>query len=176
MAPTFRRAAAALATAAALVCLAPLAASAHASLLRSDPADGAALASAPSAVSLTFDEDIGRPAVILVTDSASGKSVTRGKTSVVGAVASNRVAITGRGAYKLVYRAVSDDGHPVSGTLTFTVGGAVAAEGSGAAADNGDDSRALPTRVIAMIAALALAGGVGLLTVRRWAPNLWSRS
>ena len=55
------------------------------------------------------------------------------------------------------------------------MGGAAAGPGSGATSDGGDSTR-FPTRVIAMIAALALVSGVGLLTVRRWAPGLWTRS
>ena len=42
-------------------------ASAHASLVRSSPADESSVATGPSRVKLTFDENIRMPSVILVT-------------------------------------------------------------------------------------------------------------
>ena len=57
-------------------------ASAHASLVRSSPVDQSSMAAAPTTVTLTFDENIRMPSVILVTD-ADGASVVQGKTSVV---------------------------------------------------------------------------------------------
>lgn len=144
-------------------------ASAHASLVRSSPADQSSVAAAPRTVTLTFDENIRMPSVILVTD-ADGASVVRGKTSVVDNIASTRVSTGPSGDYTVAYRVVSADGHPVSGRLDFTVG-AGSHGGAGSTERPGP-----PTRVIGMIAALALIGGVGLLTVRRWAPNLWSSS
>jgi copper resistance protein C len=142
-------------------------ASAHASLVRSSPADQSSVATAPKTVRLTFDENVRMPSVILVTDS-DGASVAQGKTSVVDNTVGTRVSIGPSGDYTVAYRVVSADGHPVSGRLSFTVGSG--SPGSRAA----ERSSGPPARVIAMIAALALVGGLGLLTVRRWAPNLWT--
>jgi methionine-rich copper-binding protein CopC len=144
-------------------------ASAHASLVRSSPADQSSVATGPSTVKLTFDENVRMPSVILVTDS-DGASVVAGKTTVVDNIASTPVKTGTSGNYTVAYRVVSADGHPVSGRLTFTVGSA--APGAGGA----ERSSGPPARVIGMIAALALLGGVGLLTVRHWAPNLWPSS
>lgn len=161
-------------------------AAAHASLIRSSPVDGSALARAPRSVSLTFDENVRMPSVIVVTDD-HGASVTEGKTSVVDKVASTRVRIVSSGTFTVAYRVLSADGHPVTGRIVFTVGagggGVVSGDGqsavehvhSGQPAENSSSGR-VPTRVAAMIAALALLGGIGLLTVRRWAPNLWGGS
>jgi copper resistance protein C len=161
--------------------LAAAPASAHASLVRSSPADGSSVATPPTTVSLTFDENIRMPSVILVRD-AGGASVVNGKTSVVDNVARRRVGLGTSGTYTVVYRVVSADGHPVSGRLSFGVGGAPAGNAAGSSepvAVNGEQDSTgggAPTRVIGMVAALALLGGVGLLTVRRWAPDLWNRS
>jgi methionine-rich copper-binding protein CopC len=144
-------------------------AAAHASLVRTSPADQSSLATAPKTVKLTFDENIRMPSVILVKDSA-GTSVAAGKTSVVDNIVSIPVQTGPSGDYTVAYRVVSADGHPVSGRLSFTVGSGT--PGAGGA----EQSSGPPARVIAMIAALALVGGVGLLTVRRWAPNLWTSS
>jgi methionine-rich copper-binding protein CopC len=164
-----------------LVVVAAAPASAHASLVRSSPADRVSVATAPKIVSLTFDENIRVPSVILVTD-ADGASVVAGKTSVVDNIVSTGVSLSTSGDYTVVYRVVSADGHPVSGRLSFGVGtghsGAQRASDQVAAVGDqkGSNSTGSPSRVIGMVAALALLGGVGLLTVRRWAPNLWSSS
>ena len=156
-------------------------ASAHASLVRSSPADRSSVATPPTTLTLTFDENMGSPAVILVTD-ADGASVVRGKALVAVNVVRTGVRLAASGDYTVVYRVVSADGHPVSGRLSFSVGGRTASPGRVTAApasvghQDGSGSTGPPTRVIGMIAALALLGGIGLLTVRRWAPDLWSGS
>jgi len=153
-------------------------ASAHASLVRSSPADQASLASAPTTVTLTFDENIRMPSVVLVTN-ADGSSVVQGKTTVVDNTASIPVSTGPSGDFTVAYRVLSADGHPVSGRLSFSVGpdspGAPTHQVTAAAGHHQESKTSTGgSRVIGMIAALALLGGAGLLTVRRWAPNLWS--
>jgi hypothetical protein len=139
------------------------------------------VAAAPTTVTLTFDENIRMPSVILVTD-ADGASVVQGKTSVVDNIAKTRVDTGPSGDFTVAYRVVSADGHPVSGRISFTVGsgdpgGALTDKVTGAAGQHQESNTSTGgSRVIGMVAALALLGGVGLLTVRRWAPNLWSSS
>jgi methionine-rich copper-binding protein CopC len=155
-------------------------ASAHASLVRSSPADQSSVAAAPTTVTLTFDENIRMPSVILVTG-ADGASVVQGKTSVVDNIAKTHVHTGPSGDFTVAYRVVSADGHPVSGRLSFRVGtgdpGVPTAQVTAAGVHHqGSNTSTGGSRVIGMIAALALLGGVGLLTVRRWAPNLWTGS
>jgi methionine-rich copper-binding protein CopC len=153
-------------------------ASAHASLVRSSPADQSSPATAPTTVTLTFDENIRMPSVVLVTN-ADGASVVHGKTTVVDNIARISVSTGPSGDFTVAYRVVSADGHPVSGRLSFSVGpgspGAPTHQVTAAAGHHQESNTSTGgSRVIGMIAALALLGGVGLLTVRRWAPNLWS--
>jgi methionine-rich copper-binding protein CopC len=157
-------------------------ASAHASLVRASPADRSSVATAPTTVSLTFDENIRMPSVIVVYD-ADGASVVQGNTSVADNIASIGVDATATGDYTVVYRVVSTDGHPVAGRLVYRVGTGTPGNGitghaMTAADDHGHEtsSSSSHSRVAAMVAGLALVGGLGLLTVRRWAPDLWSRS
>jgi copper resistance protein C len=152
-------------------------ASAHASLVRSSPADQSSVAAPPTSVTLTFDENIRMPSVVLVTD-ADGASVVQGKTTVVDNIAKTRVNTGPSGDFTVAYRVVSADGHPVSGRLSFRVGsGSPGARVTATAGHHQEtNSSTGGSRVIGMIAALALLGGLGLLTVRRWAPNLWSSS
>ena len=105
---------------AAVTCAAP--ASAHASLVKATPADGATLTSAPSQVFLQFDDPISTSFATLVVTGPDGHDVTTGKPSVSGST------LTGdlegglpAGAYRTAFRVVSDDGHPVTGQLRFTL-------------------------------------------------------
>ena len=166
-----------------LVVVSAAPASAHANLVHASPADRSTVSTAPTTVSLTFDENIRMPSVIVVYD-ADGASVVRGKTSVADNIASIGVDATATGDYTVVYRVVSTDGHPVAGRLVYRVGTGTPGSGiTGHAMDSVAEDHLHETsstgshsRVAAMIAGLALVGGLGLLTVRRWAPDLWSRS
>ena len=97
-------------------------ASAHASLIKSDPAANATVA-APKVITLTFDDELA-PAF-------SGFDVTMGDTMKMPfktTVSKDKKTITGvptgplmAGAYKLSWHAAADDGHKSTGTVTFTV-------------------------------------------------------
>ena len=97
-------------------------ASAHAVLVSASPNRSQVLYKAPSMVSLTFDDDLivlGKSNQVSVTDPI-GKSVTKGVASVSGATITVRLAkITRYGKYKVLYRVVSADGHPVSAFYYF---------------------------------------------------------
>ena len=97
-------------------------ATAHASLVRATPADGATLASAPPQVVLQFDDPISTSFATLVVTGPDGHDVTSGRPSVSGST------LTGDlegglppGTYRTAFRVVSDDGHPVTGQLRFTL-------------------------------------------------------
>lgn len=108
-----------------LVALASLAlgagpASAHASLIGSDPVDGAALASAPATVSFTFNEDIREPAYVVV--DAGGERVAEGQAEVDANVVTAQVdPDAAAGSWTAAYRVVSVDGHAVTGEIGFDV-------------------------------------------------------
>lgn len=114
-----------------LVGVAP--AGAHAELDSSDPVDGATLASAPSALTFTFGEDVleqGNAVTLTVVD--SGSRLELGPLGVDGAVVSvDWPAASPAGTFRAAYRVVSADGHPIDGSITFTVDQAVGeAEGT----------------------------------------------
>jgi copper transport protein len=124
-------------------------ASAHAALIRTDPADGSVVQTAPQRVVLTFSEG-----VLLSNDSLRvldphGTNVATGTPGhAAGADSGSTATIAlrpglGKGTYTVAWRAVSQDSHPVAGAFTFSVGAAsrttvdlsgVAAAGGGAAA------------------------------------------
>ena len=109
-----------LATLLLFVCLAT-GASAHASLVSAEPADGSVLATAPKTLQLRFNEPV-TPAVISLID-ASGK--TRGDVAVNAIDRTITMTLPEnlpRGTQVVSYRIVSADGHPVGGALVFSIG------------------------------------------------------
>ena len=107
---------------------------AHTGLQSSTPADGETLTAAPDAVTLTFSSAVASEFAQVAVTGPDGESVTSGEVSIDGAVVTQPVSTRGDGAYVVAYRVVSDDGHPVSGQLTFTLTGTGTGTGTGGAA------------------------------------------
>lgn len=96
-------------------------ASAHDSIVGSDPADGAELTASPAQITLTFSEEI-QPVggQVLLVDSA-GTQVAAGAPSVDGVTAALVVPALANDTYSVTWRVVSSDGHPIDGTFGFSV-------------------------------------------------------
>lgn len=139
---------AALLAACGLVVLLGGPAAAHAGLADSTPRDGDSVATLPSAVDLTFTEDVSSPAFVVVRD-AAGVAVSDGDPTIDGAVVTQTLATADAqpGVYTLAYRVVSSDGHPVSGELTFTVESAAPEPTPAPTAEPTPDPTADPTAV-----------------------------
>jgi hypothetical protein len=93
-------------------------AAAHTSLVSTDPGDGTTVDAAPEQVVLTFSENLREPSeasLMVDGDAVDADVVVDGPRLVVTA------AQPAEGAHELNYRVVSADGHPVTGTTTFTV-------------------------------------------------------
>ncbi len=94
---------------------------AHASLLGTDPPDGALLPTAPATVTLTFDEQVHVDDGGVRLLDAAGTDLPSTVT-----VVDNRVVITpaalGTGTVIVSWQVISADSHPVSGGFTFAVG------------------------------------------------------
>src|ERR1035437_6701734 len=114
-----------LATLLSVLCFAS-GASAHASLVSTEPGDGSVLALAPKTVQLRFNEAV-TPAVIGLID-ATGRARDDATVRAVG----QTIVITlpenlPRGTQVISYRVISEDGHPVAGSMVFSIGAATAA-------------------------------------------------
>lgn len=96
---------------------------AHSTLQESDPADGAQLDDPPETVRLTFDEPIlDGPNEITVTGPENGEWQHEQTLEISGEVVSTELATLGpAGEYTVDYRVISLDGHPVSGSVGFTL-------------------------------------------------------
>ena len=97
-------------------------ASAHAELVRITPGVDARLTTAPKDVVLEFSEAVNASFATVVATSATGVSVTSGKPSVVGAMVTQAlIPRMAAGTYRVAFRVVSNDGHPVTGESSFTL-------------------------------------------------------
>jgi copper transport protein len=140
---------------------------AHATLVVSDPVDGSRLKAAPSAVSVTFDEavTVNSAGYLRVVDQV-GRRVDTGRVAHPNGA---QVSVTlksglGDGTYTASYRIVSDDGHPVAGSIRFVVGnGALAAATGSLSTVDGATSVAFDVVRWLGFAGMALLGGGWLL-------------
>jgi copper transport protein len=95
--------------------------SAHASLISVAPADGSVLAQAPKRIELRFNESVTAGAVSLIDAQGQLRGdavVTANGDSIVVTTPDGLPA----GTSIVSYRAISQDGHPVTGSVTFSVG------------------------------------------------------
>ena len=107
----------------ALLVLAPASpAAAHATLIATDPAEGAVLETAPEQVTFSFNESvIGVPAGITVFDATGAEIASSAQVRDAQLVVSLDDEV-GEGTLVVVWRLVSADGHPIGGSLSFSVG------------------------------------------------------
>lgn len=100
---------------------------AHAKEVASDPANKSQVSAVPATVSLMFNEEmIQLGSQIRVTGPAG--VVNAGKAVVDGRVATQRLSTTApAGKYTVRWKVTSADGHPVSGSFTFTARAAAGA-------------------------------------------------
>ncbi|MFD9887997.1 copper resistance protein CopC [Amycolatopsis sp. NPDC059027] len=96
---------------------------AHSVLVSSTPAKGASIATSPEQVVLEFNEPLEKGFTELtVIGPDGGTHWEGGPMSIVDAKVSAPVHPLGSsGAYTIHYRVISADGHPVSGTVPFTL-------------------------------------------------------
>ncbi|WP_170107072.1 copper resistance CopC family protein, partial [Blastococcus saxobsidens] len=152
-------------------------AAAHATLVSTDPGEGARLDTAPAEVTLRFSEGVSLGAGYARVLSADQERVDAGAASVDGGTLT--IPLRGDlpdGGYLVTYRVISADSHPVAGAFSFAVGDAeLLAAGAGADGDASDPVVAalLPAARWAGFAGLALAVGLPVLAACCW-PAGWA--
>ncbi|WP_433786872.1 copper resistance CopC family protein [Actinomycetospora sp. CA-101289] len=170
-------------------------AAAHDIVSSSDPADGATVSAPPTQVSVTFDQTPQPGLSTLTVVGPDGARREAGPSTAAGNVLTVPVGpLPVAGVYEIGYRIVSSDGHPTSGSLSFTLttpspagtagpagsptpadaaagsahGGHQSAPPSPAAgADQDTGSGSVPTWVFALVAVVVIAGAVALVLRRR---------
>lgn len=94
---------------------------AHAALVSVEPASGSMLATAPKAVELRFNETVTPGAIRLIDGAGRARDDTR--VSASGETISVAMpADLPEGTAVVSYRVISQDGHPVTGSVTFSIG------------------------------------------------------
>ncbi|WP_168176584.1 copper resistance CopC family protein [Williamsia sp. 1135] len=167
-------------------------AAAHSSLVSSNPAADSALEQPPTAIELTFNQDISESFATIAVRDDTDTQIEVSAPSVVGTVVTARLP-TGlaAGGFTVGYRVVSADGHPITGEFTFTVAAGVAATDTGEAAPaipggssvadrpaqdthRGDDPDGsldsnwiVVVVILAVVLGLAIIGGLLLYSSRR---------
>ncbi|GAB2860706.1 copper resistance protein CopC [Actinocorallia aurea] len=149
-------------------------ASAHTALSGSSPADGAKVDSVTEVV-LTFNEEV-RSGQLVIQDQDE-KPVHKGKVTISGTDVERKVReALPAGKYTVGYRVISADGHPVTGSLSFTVTGtaATAPASPGAVPETASPSASPEggsgsgtARWLMVGVGLAAGAGVGLLISMR---------
>ena len=116
------------------------AASAHDYLVSSTPGEGEQVDVPPTEVALSFNTSVGQQFAQVAVVDADGTTYQVGEPLVDGPTVTQQVTALAPGRdYSISYRVVSSDGHPIGGTVGFTVaaaGGDAAAEQPDAAAQD----------------------------------------
>lgn len=94
---------------------------AHATMVATDPEEGAILDDLPAQVSFEFSEPMDPVAYVVVT-APDGTSLADGDPVVDGSTVTQSITDSGDGTYLMAVKAVSEDGHPITGRVEFVVG------------------------------------------------------
>lgn len=99
---------------------------AHGELVKSNPKAGSTVSKIPKIVWVEFDGKLitiaDKQTNFLTVKNSKGKELSGGKPFVGGArISMNIQDRSATGAIKVSWRVVSEDGHPVTSSLTFTV-------------------------------------------------------
>lgn len=97
-------------------------ASAHASLISTDPGEGQVLATAPARATFTFDEPVRSTSGGVHLFDAGGQELRAEARTRDTALLVDLPSGLADGTYVVAWRVVSADGHPVAGALTFSIG------------------------------------------------------
>lgn len=147
-----------------LLALAPVeAAWAHAQLLHTAPAESAVLATAPKVISLEFNEPVSPLAIKLV--SPDGSQIDLIEQTTGGATVTVQVPQASQGTHVLSWRVVSTDGHPIAGSLVFSIGQVTGASTVDVSGDRVVSVLLWAGKALLFIAMFVGIGGVVFLSV-----------
>lgn len=155
---------------AALLAALPAIAAAHAELESSTPEAGENLDTAPTEVTLTFDDELNPDGSSFTVVDAEGHEVGSGEVDLTIAdrnVMAGDVTITDPGVYTVEYTVVAADGHESRGTLSF--GYNAAEEIPGSADEQPNTAMPGPSVPLAPLLGWLLVALAGVIGVRRLA-------
>lgn len=126
---------------------------AHASLLASEPAAGTVLQNAPPRARLIFNEPVSPLVLNIIQPDGSSTKLTQIQAMPDGLQVA-LPTLAQQGAYALSWRVVSADGHPIGGTVVFSIGT------GGAPAPDKDVSASSGREVLIWLARMAWYAGL----------------
>lgn len=139
---------------------------AHAGLVSSDPVDGALLTSAPDQVTLTFNEELLEQAVSVSVRDSDDTVLSTSVAEAAGAtVIFDWPAAASAGEYRLAYRVVSADGHPVTGEITVTIDAEATDAEVNAALETATASAGMPSWVLVVLIGVLVGVAIGLFAL-----------
>jgi methionine-rich copper-binding protein CopC len=148
-------------------------ASGHSQLVSSDPVDGSVLSTPPTQVVLTFNEVLLEEAVDVAIANGAGEAVSGAVATAVGAIVTIPwPADLPPDNYSVSYRIVSDDGHPITGSIGFSYTSAsrspsvVTSEATPEASSPSEPAPGFPIGLVGLILALAATITVIILARR----------
>ena len=141
------------------------AAFAHATLITSDPADGTVLSAPPRQIKLEFSEIVA-PLALRLLDATGKVTALKNVRQQQHSLVVEMPADIGAGTSILSWRVTSQDGHPVGGTVSFSVDKVNQASPSSAVAANPDWR--IPLWLAHVLNILLLATIVGGAFFYRW--------
>ena len=138
---------------------------AHATMVSSDPPDGAVTPTPPAQIVLTFNEPVS-PLVLRLVRPDSTVTVLDASAAHDRSLTIPTPAGLDQGTHVLSWRVVSLDGHPIGGTVVFSIGAPSA--GPDFAMDRTDRSVAAALWVCKLVLYVGLFAGVGASFFRTW--------
>jgi copper transport protein len=152
------------------------AASAHATLDRTSPAAGSVVQTAPTEVTLTFNESVQAVVDKIRVTGPDGKRADTGNASIQDHDLRIPLRTGGpQGTYLVSYRVISADSHPISGGFSYSVGQVTATptdSGSGPVSTDPVVSTALAAARYLGFAGLVLLIGPALVLFALWPRRL----
>ncbi|MGX9143318.1 copper resistance CopC/CopD family protein [Mesorhizobium sp. 128a] len=136
---------------------------AHAALIKAEPADGAVLEQAPTQFSLTFSEPVSPLVLTLVRPDGSPVALTSFRLNDQTVAIDNPQKL-GPGTHVLSWRVISADGHPVGGSVLFSVGAPSSVPATGEAVDLDLRSAIWTAKLLLYIGLFLGVGGAFALT------------
>src|SRR6516162_7819414 len=142
-----------------LIALAPASeACAHASLVKAVPADGAVMPLPPATLTLTFNEPVS-PLVVRLIGPDGAPIAPTAVTAEDTMITISAPPALRRGTHVLSWRVISADGHPVGGSLMFSIGARSPAAQPENLADRSVRVALFAGRVVTYVALFVGAGG-----------------
>jgi methionine-rich copper-binding protein CopC len=148
----------------------PTVASAHVELISSSPGSGENLDSAPTEVTVTFDDELDPDLSSFTVTDANGDEVGSGEVDLTVAernVMTGAVSITAAGVYTVTYTVGGVDGHVLEGAFSFGLNALEQIPEPTGGEEEPDTAMPRPEPPLIELAGVMLLGLAALIGVRR---------